>query len=104
MINCLIYALFNFSCIQCIKRFYNTSHIRNAYGIVTGPVNVEEGYAIPVSMDLPPYGETGVVPPSFERLKPKTEEELVHMRLTNETARKVLWAVKTKVKVSLLSD
>ena len=55
-------------------------------------------------MDLPPYGETGVVPPSFERLKPKTKEELVHMRLANETARKVLWAVKTKVKVCYLIE
>ena len=55
-------------------------------------------------MDLPPYGETGVVPPSFERLKPKTKEEIVHMRLANETARKVLWAVKTKVKVCYLID
>ena len=70
------------------------------YNIIKGPTNVQPGHAMPISLDMPPYAETGVVPPSFARIKAKSPKEIESMRLACYTARKVLWTIKDRIKVS----
>ena len=62
------------------KRGFKSSLVKNRYSVIEKPGFVDLAEAVPVSLDTPPYADTGIVPPSFERLAPKTKDEIPMMR------------------------
>lgn len=96
----LIFSEF-FSCFMLTRRGFKSSAGRSGYSVIKGPTDVLLGQALPISLDQPPYAETGVVPPCFERIKPKTPDEIVSMRKICETTRKLLWTIRHRIKVRL---
>eukprot|EP00794_Sanderia_malayensis_P003330 gene3330-3819_t len=86
------------------RRGFRSRFQRNAYSIIEKPGFVDVPEAVPVSLETPSYADTGVVVPSFESVKPKTKEEIPKMRKACEAARKVLWAVTSKVKPGVTTE
>ena len=80
-------------------RGFKITAVKSAYSVIKGPSTVQFWQEMPISIDQPPYAETGVVPPSFERVKPKTPEEIELMRDTCATTRKLLWILRNRIKV-----
>ncbi len=103
---CITFIIFQLTYMFCrshFRRGFKSSLVKNAYSVIEKPGFVDLAEAVPVSLDTPPYADTGIVPPSFERLVPKTKDEIPMMRAASEAARKTLWAVKSKVKVLHIS-
>ena len=84
---------------KLVNRGLKVSAVNPAYSIIKGPIDVQDAQEVPISIDRPPYAETGIVPPSFERIKSKTPEEIELMRDTCATTRKLLWILKHRINV-----
>ncbi|XP_065053833.1 methionine aminopeptidase 1D, mitochondrial-like isoform X2 [Rhopilema esculentum] len=89
---------------QVLKRGFKKCLPRYGYSVIMKPGYIHPGHAVPISLDKPPYAETGVVPPSFERIKPKTEEEIQLMRDSCEVTRKLLWTLKHRIKPGITTE